>query len=92
MYAWRLLGFVAFLTCAVITQNHSVVVLANQPEPADVNALKDNAVSEVEAMAEFTQQAVDSIFSFSELGFQEFETSKYNLYLKMLLKCFSKKC
>ena len=77
MYVWRLLGFVAFLTCAVITQNHSVVVLANQPEPADVNALKDNAVSEVEAMTEFTQQAVDSIFSFSELGFQEFETSKY---------------
>ena len=28
-------------------------------------------------MQTLTQQMVDSIFSFSELGFQEYETSKY---------------
>ncbi len=35
------------------------------------------AVQDVEARAQFTQQMVDQIFSFGELGFQEFETSKY---------------
>ena len=53
MYVWRLLFFVAVLTCVVITQNHSIVLLANQSEAADVNALKDDADSDVEAMAEF---------------------------------------
>jgi len=40
-------------------------------------ALKKEAVAEVEAMKDFTQQMVDSIFSFGELGFQEFETHRY---------------
>ncbi len=43
----------------------------------DVNALKQAAVVEVEKMTKLTQEMVDSIFSFAELGFQEYETSKY---------------
>ena len=39
--------------------------------------LKAEVVAEVEKMATFTQQAVDMVFSFGELGFQEIETSKY---------------
>jgi aminobenzoyl-glutamate utilization protein B len=39
--------------------------------------LMDDVVAEVEAMAKFTQVMVDKIFSFGELGFQEFETSRY---------------
>jgi aminobenzoyl-glutamate utilization protein B len=39
--------------------------------------LKQEALAEVDNMATFTQQMVDSIFSFAELGFQEFETSRY---------------
>ena len=39
--------------------------------------LKDEAVADVEAMKEHTQQMVDSIFSFGELGFQETETHRY---------------
>ena len=35
------------------------------------------AVQDVDARAQLTQQMVDQIFSFGELGFQEFETSKY---------------
>ncbi|MBI2834974.1 MAG: amidohydrolase [Acidobacteria bacterium] len=46
-------------------------------EGARVEALKKDAVAEVEAMRDFTQQMVDQIFSYGELGFQEFETSKY---------------
>ena len=43
----------------------------------DVNALKREAVVEVEKMQKLTQEMVDSIFSFAELGFQEYETSQY---------------
>lgn len=46
-----------------------------QPSPAD--DLKKEAVGQVESMQTMTQQMVDQVFSFSELGFQEFETSKY---------------
>ncbi len=40
-------------------------------------ALKKEAAEEVERLREFTQQMVDMVFSFGELGFQEFETSRY---------------
>jgi aminobenzoyl-glutamate utilization protein B len=33
--------------------------------------------ADVESMREFTQQMVDSVFSFGELGFQELETHRY---------------
>ncbi|MEE2778844.1 MAG: amidohydrolase [Acidobacteriota bacterium] len=39
--------------------------------------LKDQAIAGVEARTKLTQVMVDSIFSFGELGFQEFETSRY---------------
>jgi aminobenzoyl-glutamate utilization protein B len=39
--------------------------------------LKREAINEVAARQIFTQQMVDQIFSYSELGFQEYETSRY---------------
>src|SRR6185295_18400024 len=42
-----------------------------------LDELKREAISEVDKLQTMTQQMVDQIFSFSELGFQEFETSKY---------------
>src|SRR6185503_43410 len=42
-----------------------------------LDELKREAISEVDKLQTLTQQMVDQIFSFSELGFQEFETSKY---------------
>ena len=51
------------------------VIRAQQPPPLD--ALKHEAVDETDKLQTFTQQMVDQIFSFSELGFQEVETSKY---------------
>ena len=50
------------------------------PLPEDsprVTALKAEVVAEVEKMKDFSQQMVDQIFSYGELGFQETETSKY---------------
>jgi len=43
----------------------------------NLERLKKTAVDEVEKRRVFTQQMVDMIYSFSELGFQEFETSNY---------------
>ena len=50
--------------------------LFGQSKP-DVDDLKKQAISAVEGRQVFTQQMVDQIFSYSELGFQEHETSRY---------------
>jgi aminobenzoyl-glutamate utilization protein B len=39
--------------------------------------LKQQAIQEVDKRQTFTQQMVDQIYSYSELGFQEVETSRY---------------
>jgi aminobenzoyl-glutamate utilization protein B len=52
------------------------VILAAQQAP-DLPALKQSAVAEVDRLQTMTQQMVDQIFSYSELGFQEYETSRY---------------
>jgi len=44
---------------------------------ANLNAMKRGVVEHVDALAKLAQEAVDSVFSFGELGFQEVETSKY---------------
>jgi aminobenzoyl-glutamate utilization protein B len=44
---------------------------------ARLEALKSEALADVEARRDFTQQMVDTIFSFGELGFQELETHRY---------------
>ncbi len=46
-------------------------------QPAQLDAFKKEAAAEVDKLQAFTQQIVDEIFSFSELGFHEFETSRY---------------
>ena len=42
-----------------------------------VSTLKSQSVIEVEARMKLAQEINDSVFSFSELAFQEYETSKY---------------
>lgn len=56
----------AAISVPVLTQNNS-----------KVDALKKESVAEVEKMADFTAKLNDSLFSYGELGFQEFETSKH---------------
>src|SRR5262249_50148919 len=50
-----------------------------RPTPADrrLEALKREAMADVDKMQVQTQQMVDSVFSFGELGFQEVGTSRY---------------
>ncbi len=44
---------------------------------AKLEALKQEAVADVESRKVFSQQMVDQIFSYGELGFQEVETTRY---------------
>ena len=53
------------------------IALPLWPATPSLETLKNEAREIVRAHATLTQQMVDSIFSFSELGFQEFETSAY---------------
>src|SRR6201996_2987787 len=49
-----------------------------QPKPNEKEAaMKADLVGKIDAMKKQAQVMVDSAFSFGELGFQEFETSKY---------------
>jgi aminobenzoyl-glutamate utilization protein B len=47
---------------------------AQQPR---LDSLKQRALADVQARTRLTQQMIDQIFSFGELGFQEVETSRY---------------
>src|SRR5215475_8878038 len=53
--------------------------LAAQPKltPEKESAIKADLIGQIDGMKKQAQVMVDSVFSFGELGFQEFETSKY---------------
>src|SRR5215831_5478873 len=53
--------------------------LAAQPKmtPEKEASIKADLVGQIDAMKKQAQVMVDSVFSFGELGFQEFETTKY---------------
>ena len=64
-------SFLATLSfCILLGAVHSEAL----PEPGQ---LKREGIAEVDRLRTLTQQMVDEIFSFSELGFQEHETSRY---------------
>jgi aminobenzoyl-glutamate utilization protein B len=50
---------------------------AVSPIEARLETLKRDLAAEVDGMKDLTQQMVDTLFSFAEPGFQEFETEKY---------------
>lgn len=60
----------------VLLLNASLLVYA-QPEIQRLEKLKTEAVAEVEKLAPLGQQINDMLFSFAELGFQEWETFNY---------------
>ncbi len=62
--------FIGFLLLAISTPVHA----QDGPSLAQV---KSDTTQRVEEMRDFTQQTLDMIFSFGELGFQEIETSAY---------------
>ena len=78
--ASALAAVAVFATAAVTT------LTAPEPQteaapPAEVDPrierLKDEASADIDGRRVFIQRMVDSLFSFAELGFQEFETQRY---------------
>jgi aminobenzoyl-glutamate utilization protein B len=66
------------LSCLPLLLAISLSARAQGASPdARLAALKTEAMRDIDSRAQFTQQFVDQVFSFGELGFQEFETSKY---------------
>ena len=74
MHASRLSVFC--LTSALCVTNVAAQQRAAIPA-AKLDGFKREAIADVDGRAKFTQQMVDQIFSFGELGFQEVETSKF---------------
>jgi len=66
-------GLVLSALVAVSAANAQTVTEA----PSLLTGLKAEVVAAVDDMQKLTQEIVDSQFSFSELGFQEFETQRY---------------
>ena len=65
-----LFGLLAALAGPALSQTPSIT-------PEQNTALKQQILKEVEGNAKLVQVMVDTMYSFGELGFQEFETSKY---------------
>lgn len=54
-----------------------LLTVAAQPGLAQLTGFKADAADYIESRTKLTQEIVDMLFSFSELGFQEFETQRY---------------
>src|SRR5579864_1191383 len=61
------------LLAAVLTS----LAIAGPTDSAKEKAMKADLAGQVDSMRDQVQVMIDTIFSFAELGFQEFETSKY---------------
>src|SRR5262245_59604243 len=66
------LAFIVLILCAVAASSS-----AQQSGDARIDTYKREVASSVDGMAKMAQEMVDSVFSFSELAHQEFETSRY---------------
>jgi aminobenzoyl-glutamate utilization protein B len=77
----RVIAIVAAVGCgtAVASAQKALPVkkAAIDPVAARVETLKTQVANDIDGMRVFTQQAIDQIYSYGELGFQEVETSKY---------------
>jgi aminobenzoyl-glutamate utilization protein B len=73
---WFLAGLTAVaLAAAPVAQSPGTKPVAKDDPRSE--QLKTEAVADVDKMTVFTQQMVDQMFSFGELGFQEVETNRY---------------
>lgn len=79
---WRLITYLLQqrITLTVLLLTCLPLIMVGQGKkvtPAKIEALKKEVLTEIDKQQVYTQQMVDMIFSFGELGFQEYETSKY---------------
>ncbi len=69
------ISFTVLLTASATFAPYSFA--QNKVSPEKEAAIKADLAGEIDHMQKQAQVMVDSVFSFGELGFQEFETSKY---------------
>jgi aminobenzoyl-glutamate utilization protein B len=62
---------------AIFTMTCAMLGAQNKVTPGREAAMKADLMGHIDSMKKQAQVMVDSVFSFAELGFQEFETSKY---------------
>ncbi|MCC6318722.1 MAG: amidohydrolase [Gemmatimonadaceae bacterium] len=67
----------AALALAVVLAAPSLTAQGTATTQARLDRLKAEAVQKIDARAKLVQEIIDHVFSFGELGMQEFETSKY---------------
>ena len=72
----RIFAFVAASTIAFAAFAQDEAIEVEGPPP-QLTGLKAEAAEKVDENRKLTQEIVDSLFSFGELGFQEFETQRY---------------
>jgi len=72
-----LIPLILLVAAAAAAPQEAKKDLPPSPDEVRLTALKEEALADVDRMATLTQQMVDQVFSFAELGFQEFETSRY---------------
>ena len=66
------------LAMPAVTAVHAGDGVPEITEPApQLTGYKAEAADRIDGMRKLTQEIVDSVFSFAELGFQEFETQRY---------------
>jgi aminobenzoyl-glutamate utilization protein B len=68
---------IALIVMSASLRTQRVATPAAAPAPPKLAAYKTEAAASIDGMYDFAQQMVDSVFSFSELGFQEFDTQRY---------------
>ncbi len=81
MIRTNILAPAAFVLASTATAAFAQTPAAKPAAPtaaeANLTAMKRGVAEHVDGLAKLAQEAVDSVFSFGELGFQEVETSKY---------------
>ncbi|HEV2272724.1 MAG TPA: hypothetical protein VGR96_01090 [Acidobacteriaceae bacterium] len=71
---FRVFGMFA---AAILASSVGRAQQSSGPSPEQLAALKKQAAAAVDQRAKQVQVMVDTVFSFGELGYQEYETSKY---------------
>ncbi len=78
LFRRRVTTFAAAAGLALGTLALSAAPLSAQAaDSARIERLKAEALTRVDSRAKMVQEIIDHLFSFSELGFQEFETQRY---------------
>jgi len=70
-------GAKAVIALAAVLLPSQLMAQSPAISPEKLAALKKELVTEIDKQQKLGQQMVDMVFSFGELGFQEYETSKY---------------